>query len=51
MEEQKSGKAGNNVGVNAFPLLNTNTVTITKTGEEYEFASIQLHHTMMDRSC
>ena len=47
---EKAGKAGNNVGVNAFPLLNTNTVTITKTGEEHEFASIQLHHTMMDRN-
>ena len=47
---EKVGKAGNNVGVNAFPLLNTNTVTITKTGEEHEFASIQLHHTMMDRN-
>ncbi len=45
----KSGKAGNNVGINAFPLLGKRTVTIEKLEGEYEFASIQLHHTMMGR--
>ena len=45
----KAGKAGNNVGFNAFPFLNTKSVTITKVEGKYEFASIQLHHTMMGR--
>jgi molybdopterin-containing oxidoreductase family iron-sulfur binding subunit len=46
----KSGKAGNNIGVNAFPLLDTKEVNIELVeGIEHEFASIQLHHTMMGR--
>ena len=45
----KSGKAGNNVGFNAFPFYNSKYVTIEKVEGEYEFASIQLHHTMMGR--
>ena len=45
----KSGRAGNNVGVNAFPLINDNYITITKVEGEHKFASIQLHHTMMGR--
>ena len=45
----KAGKAGNNVGFNAYPFLNTQSVTITKVEGEHEFASIQLHHTMMGR--
>ena len=45
----KAGKAGNNVGFNAYPLLDTKSVTITRVEGEYEFASIQLHHTMMGR--
>jgi MoCo/4Fe-4S cofactor protein with predicted Tat translocation signal len=45
-----TGKAGNGVGVNAFPLSNASTVSITKVeGAEHEFASVQLHHTMMGR--
>jgi molybdopterin-containing oxidoreductase family iron-sulfur binding subunit len=45
----RAGKAGDNVGFNAFPFLNTKELTITKIEGEYEFASIQLHHTMMGR--
>ena len=45
----KSGKAANNVGVNAFPLLRSKTVSIEIAEGEHEFASIQLHHTMMGR--
>ena len=45
----KAGKAGDNVGFNAFPFLNVKEVEITKVDGEYEFASIQLHHTMMGR--
>ena len=44
-----SGKAANNVGFNAFPLLDTKLVSINKVEGEHEFASIQLHHTMMGR--
>ncbi len=44
-----SGKAGNNIGFNAFPLLEKSEVNIEKVAGEYEFASIQLHHTMMGR--
>ena len=44
-----AGKAGNNVGFNAYPFLNTKEVEITKVEGEHEFASIQLHHTMMGR--
>ena len=46
---KNAGKAANNVGVNAFPLLNADTVSIINVEGEHEFASIQLHHTMMGR--
>ena len=45
----KSGKAANDVGFNAFPLLNSKTISIQAVEGEHEFASIQLHHTMMGR--
>lgn len=55
----KVGKAGNNVGVNAFPLagmLNggmkyyASGVTVNKTAEDdYPLATTQTHHTMMGR--
>ena len=47
-----AGKAGNGVGVNAFGFGFDNihnNVTITKVEGEHEFASVQLHHTMMGR--
>jgi len=48
------GKAGNEVGVNAYPLAKNaqysfDDVQITKVEGEHEFASVQLHHTMMGR--
>jgi len=46
---KKAGKAADNVGVNAYPLLNSKSVSIKKVDGEHEFASIQLHHTMMGR--
>jgi len=52
---QGSGKAGDGVGVNAFVFakhFNTTIsgATLTKVeGEVHEFASTQLHHTMMGR--
>ena len=46
---EKAGKSANNVGVNAFSLLKSKLVTIEKISGEHEFASIQLHHTMMGR--
>ncbi len=55
---KSAGKAGNNVGVNVYSLvqlvngsrqLYTN-VTIEKTGEKYELAATQTHHTIMGRS-
>ena len=46
---KNAGKAANNVGVNAFPLLNADKVSIMNVEGEHEFASIQLHHTMMGR--
>ena len=45
----RAGKAGDNVGFNAYPFLNVKEVEIKKVEGEYEFASIQLHHTMMGR--
>lgn len=52
------GKAGNGVGVNAFPFVtlvngtfqyfNTNA-TVTATGESYELAQTQTHHTFEGR--
>ena len=49
-----SGKVGNGVGVNAYPLVLNNRYTssdvkIEKIEGEHEFASVQLHHTMMGR--
>ena len=49
-----SGKVGNGVGVNAYPLVLNNSYTssgvkIEKIEGEHEFASVQLHHTMMGR--
>ena len=44
-----AGKAGDNVGVNAYPLLKTSKVKLVKLDKEHEFAAIQLHHTMMGR--
>jgi MoCo/4Fe-4S cofactor protein with predicted Tat translocation signal len=49
-----AGKAGNNVGVNAFPFAKNGSfsignATVTKTGEKYEIAQIQTHHTLMGR--
>ena len=50
---EAAGKAGNNVGVNAFYLMNDGqhsaTVEIKPTGGEHEYACIQLAHTMMGR--
>jgi molybdopterin-containing oxidoreductase family iron-sulfur binding subunit len=45
----KSGKAANGVGFNAYPLLNVKTISIQNIEGEHEFASTQLHHTMMGR--
>lgn len=54
----KAGRAGNNVGKNAFPLATYNGTTliysvpdvkITKTGEQHEIAQVQTHHTIMAR--
>lgn len=51
-----SGKVGNAVGINAYPLITNNdfiapsNVTIEKMEGEHGFASVQLHHTMMGRS-
>lgn len=49
-----AGKAGNNIGVNAFPFAKNGSfsignVTVTKTGEKYEIAQLQTHHTLMGR--
>lgn len=55
---KSAGKAGNNVGANAYGLTRLvngnrsffNVVTIEKTGETYELAATQTHHTIMGRS-
>ena len=49
-----SGKVGNDVGLNAYPFVinnqyTTSDVKIEKMSGEHEFASVQLHHTMMGR--
>ena len=47
-----AGKVGNGIGVNAFVFGFENTyqnVSIQKVEGEHEFASVQLHHTMMGR--
>ena len=47
-----AGKVGDGIGVNAFGFGFDNihnNVTITKVEGEHEFASVQLHHTMMGR--
>jgi MoCo/4Fe-4S cofactor protein with predicted Tat translocation signal len=54
----KVGKAGDNVGKNAFPFLSLSngtlqyatTVTITKTGGTYELAQTQTHHSFEGRN-
>lgn len=54
----KVGKAGNNVGQNAFPFVSINgecfdydnySITVSKTDEKHEIAATQTHHTMMGR--
>ena len=55
----KAGKAGNNIGVNAYPLVNivngamnyyVTGVSVTKTPDDlYQLAATQTHHTMMGR--
>ena len=44
-----AGKCGNGYGVNAYPLSSGGLVKIEKVDGVHEFASIQLHHTMMGR--
>jgi MoCo/4Fe-4S cofactor protein with predicted Tat translocation signal len=54
----KVGKAGDNVGKNAFPFLSfsngtlqyATTVTISKTGGTYELAQTQTHHSFEGRN-
>ncbi|MEE2931590.1 MAG: 4Fe-4S dicluster domain-containing protein, partial [Bacteroidota bacterium] len=46
---QRAGKVANGLGFNAYPFLDVKEVNITKVEGEYEFACIQLHHTMMGR--
>jgi MoCo/4Fe-4S cofactor protein with predicted Tat translocation signal len=54
----KVGKAGDNVGKNAFPFLSfsngtlqyTSTATISKTGGTYELAQTQTHHSFEGRN-
>ena len=54
----KVGKAGNNVGQNAYPLAGfvngsmqyAGTVTISATGGHYELAQTQTHHTIEGRN-
>jgi len=53
----KSGKVGDNLGANAYPLVMftngtvqyMNTVTLEKTGATNPIAQTQTHHTLMDR--
>ncbi len=52
----KAGKAGNGVGVNAYPLLRLsknierwNSVSINNTGKKHAFAQTQTHHSMEGR--
>jgi len=48
-----AGKCGNEVGVNAFALSSgsfaVGAVSVSGTGEEYEIAQTQSHHTLMGR--
>jgi len=47
---KNAGKCGNDVGHNAYPLLNGGIADIKVIeGIHHEFASTQLHHTMMGR--
>jgi len=54
----KVGKAGDNVGKNAFPFLSfsngtlqyASTITISKTGATYELAQTQTHHSFEGRN-
>ncbi len=43
-----AGKCGNDIGFNAFSLGNGDAIIEVVDGE-YEFAAVQLHHTMMGR--
>ncbi len=43
------GKAGQDVGVNAYPLMATRDVTLQKTGRRDELASTQTHFSMEGR--
>ncbi|RZJ95486.1 MAG: 4Fe-4S dicluster domain-containing protein [Hymenobacter sp.] len=53
----KTGKVGDNLGANAFPLAQviggavqyTNVVTLEPTGAKNPIAQTQTHHTLMDR--
>lgn len=49
-----SGKCGNEVGVNAYPLaagsFSVGAVTVINAGEKHEIAQLQSHHTLMGRS-
>jgi Fe-S-cluster-containing dehydrogenase component/anaerobic selenocysteine-containing dehydrogenase len=44
-----AGKAGNNVGKNAFGFIHGEEVTIEKTGSTYPLALTQMHHDMEER--
>ncbi len=53
-----AGKAGNNVGVNAYPMVSiingtfqyyNSNVTLNATSEDYELAQTQTHHTIEGR--
>lgn len=54
----KTGKAGDNVGKNAYPFVTfsngtlqyATTVKITKTGDSYELAQTQTHHSFEGRN-
>lgn len=49
-----AGKCGDGVGVNAFLLaggsFSIGNVSVSNTGEQYEIAQLQSHHTLMGRS-
>ena len=51
---QKVGKCGNGVGVNAYPIFfgakrHTFGVRLQKVDRTHEFATVQMHHTIMGR--
>ncbi|HSA59134.1 MAG TPA: TAT-variant-translocated molybdopterin oxidoreductase [bacterium] len=45
----RCGKAGENVGVNAYPLVGAGAATLEKTGRRVELAATQTHHSMEGR--